>query len=365
MVNAESKTIEIEGRVIGAGRKTFVIAELGVNHDGSRDRATELVAMAAACGADAVKLQLFRADRLMHPSATFAAYQRDRVNAPDPAEMLRKYELNDDAVADVVRATRRLNLVPLATPFSPEDVDLIDRLDLPAVKIASPDLVNPVLLGRAAQLRRPMLVSTGAATMEEVARTVGWVDAWDVPLALLHCVSSYPAAPTNANLTWIVQLASAFGVPVGYSDHTTVTCAGAVAVAMGATVVEKHLTYDRGAAGPDHSASADPQQFSRYVKLIREAEALRGDPSCGKQVLPAEADVRAVSRQSLVLRRALRRGEVVERGDLTVQRPGAGIPAAMVEQVVGRRTLSAIPAGTMLAWDVLSKTAAKAFHDAA
>ena len=148
--------IQIDGRIIGPGRPTFVIAELGVNHDGSPERAVELVAMAAACGADAVKLQLFGADRLMHPSATFAAYQRDRVNAHDPAEMLRVYELEDDAVADVVRAARRLNLVPLATPFSPEDVDLIDRLDLPAVKIASPDLVNPVLLARAAQTGRPM-----------------------------------------------------------------------------------------------------------------------------------------------------------------------------------------------------------------
>jgi len=364
-MNAESKCIEVAGRTVGAGQKTFVIAELGVNHDGSAERAMELVALAAACGADAVKLQLFRAERLMHPSAKFAAYQRERVEASDPIDMLRRYELGDDAVADVVRSARRLNLVPLATPFSPEDVYRIEQLDLPAVKVASPDLVNPVLLSRAAALRRPLLVSTGAATMEEVARTVGWVEAWNVPLALLHCVSSYPAGTADANLNWIGELAGTFGVPVGYSDHTTVTSAGAVAVAVGACVVEKHLTYDRGAAGPDHSASADPQQFSRYVKLIREAEELRGGGACGKHVLPAEADVRAVSRQSLVLRRSLRRGEVVQSSDLTVQRPGTGIPAADADKVVGRRTLSPIAAGTMLAWDMLSRSVAKAVHDAA
>ena len=155
----------IDGRTIGPGRRTFVIAEIGVNHDGCARRAVELVSIAAACGADAVKLQLFRADALVHPTASFAAYQRERSAAPHPAVMLRQYELSEDAAAEVVAAARELNVVPLATPFSPEDVDLIEGLGLPAVKIASPDLVNRPLLARAAALGRPVLVSTGAATI--------------------------------------------------------------------------------------------------------------------------------------------------------------------------------------------------------
>jgi N,N'-diacetyllegionaminate synthase len=349
-----SEGLCIDGRAIGAGRRTFVIAELGVNHDGSVGRAVELVSLAAAAGADAVKLQLFRADRLMHASAAFADYQRQRCDAPTPADMLRQYELSDDDAAEVVSAARELNVVPLATPFSPEDVELIEGLRLPAIKIASPDLVNRPLLARAAMLGRPMLLSTGAATMEEVQRTARWLGTWGVTFGLMHCVSSYPTPPDQAHLGWIHDLVGRFGVVVGYSDHTTLTAAGAIAAAAGAAIVEKHITYDRGAAGPDHSASADPQQFARYVKLIREADVLRG--SARKRVLDIERDVRTVSRQSLVLRRALPRGETIRPADVTVQRPGKGISAAMYEDVVGRRVLRALPPGTMLQWDMLDES---------
>jgi sialic acid synthase SpsE len=189
--------------------------------------------------------------------------------------------------------------------------------------------------------------------MEEVQRSARWLGAWGVTFALMHCVSCYPTPPDQANLAWMGEMAARFGVTVGYSDHTTLTAAGAVAAAAGAAIVEKHITYDRGAAGPDHSASADPQQFARYVTLIREADALRG--STRKCVLDIERDVRAVSRQSLVLRRALRRGETIGPADVTVQRPGKGISAAVYEDVVGRRALRALPAGTLLQWDMLDE----------
>ena len=352
-----SSELCIDGRAVGAGRRTFVIAELGVNHDGCVRRAVELVSVAAAAGADAVKLQLFRAERLTHPSAALAAYQRERAGAATPVEMLRRHELTDDEAAEVVAAARELNVVPLATPFSFEDVDLVEGLNLPAVKIASPDLVNRPLLARAARLGRPMLVSTGAATIEEVQRSAHWLGTWGVAFALMHCVSSYPTPPEQANLAWIGELARRFNVPVGYSDHTTQTAAGAIAAACGAAVVEKHVTYDRAAAGPDHAASADPQQFARYVKLIREAEALRGSP--GKRVLEVEQDVRQASRQSLVLGRAQRLGEAVGDADLAAQRPGTGISAAMWNDVVGRRALRPLAAGTMLQWDMLAEPEAE------
>jgi sialic acid synthase SpsE len=267
--------------------------------------------------------------------------------------MLRRYELSDDSAAEVVAAARELNVVPLATPFSPEDVDLLEGLALPAVKIASPDLVNRPLLARAAALGRPMLLSTGAATIEEVQRTVRWLGTWGVTFALMHCVSSYPTPPEQANLGWVRELTARFGAVVGYSDHTTLTASGAIAAAAGAAIVEKHITYDRGAAGPDHAASADPQQFARYVKLIREADVLRG--SSKKGLLDIERDVRAVGRQSLVLRRPIARGEVIGPADLTTQRPGKGISAAVSEDVADRRALRALPAGTMLQWDMLDE----------
>lgn len=342
----------IQDRTLSPTDPTFVIAEIGVNHDGSLDRALELVEHARAAGADAVKLQLFRAQTLMHATSAFAGYQVDRCAEATPPEMLRRYELSAEDARTVVRAIRDAAMVPIATPFSLEDVGLVRELDLPAVKIASPDLVNRPLLQRVARLGRPMLISTGASTLDEIDATVGWMRSWNASFALLHCVSSYPTPPCEANLCWITELAARFGAPVGHSDHTTDALSGPLAVAAGATVIEKHLTYDRHAQGPDHAASFDPEEFAEYVRLIRRAEHMRGAP--GRRVLAVEEDVRKVSRQSLVLTRALRPGDRVTEADLTVQRPGTGIPAADVVKVVGMRMTTAAPAGAMLSWDLLS-----------
>lgn len=347
--------LRIGDREIGRTQRALVIAEIGVNHDGRVERALELVDHAANAGADAMKLQIFRADALMHPSGAFAAYQKDRAGASDPIEMLRRYELDDGAIEQIVTTARTLGLIPIATPFSPGDIDTIQRLDLPAIKIASPDLVNLPLLERARRTGKPLLVSTGAATMGEVRQTVKWLSEWQTPFALLHSVSSYPAAAEDANLCWIGELFSEFDIAIGFSDHTTDVTCGALAVAAGACIIEKHLTYDCAAQGPDHSASADPHTFAKYVRAIRSAEVLRGRP--GKHVLPAEQDVRTVSRQSLVLRNAMTAGQMIVESSLTVQRPGTGIPAAMVESVLGSRLRRSLPAGTMLQWEMLTAVA--------
>ena len=346
---------QIGNRPLGAGQKTLVIAELGVNHDGSVQRALELVGAAAACGADAVKIQVFRVNNLMHASSSLAEYQKQRVKAESPIDMLRKYELPAADIRRIVQRVRELNLIPLATPFSLQDLELLDGLRLPAIKIASPDLVNRPLLEGAAALRQPLLVSTGAASMEEVETSVSWLRQWGSTFALLHCVSAYPAPLESAHLCWIGELARRFDCAGGYSDHTNELLSGALAVAAGACVIEKHLTYDRSAKGPDHAASADPQQFERYIKRIREAEILCGSP--GKTVLPIEEDVRKVSRQSLVVRRSLKPGETLRSEDLTFQRPGTGLPAAMITQAVGRRISRDVAAGSLLQWDMLTDAA--------
>ncbi len=345
------KPIHINRRKVGPGRPTFVIAEIGVNHNGSLTRALELVRIASESGADAVKLQIFSARSLMHASSRFAGYQKERCAEADPSAMLRKYEMREDALREVVGAIRNLGMVPMATPFSPADVGVIESLELPAVKIASPDLVNRVLLRRVAETGRPMLVSTGAATMDEVSEAVGWLREWDASFALLHCVSSYPTPPEQANLCWIGEMATWFGVPVGYSDHTTEVHSGAIATSLGACIIEKHLTYDRTAAGPDHAASADAAEFTQYVAMVRSADAMRGIR--GKRVLDIERDVRKVSRQSLVLSRPLEAGAVVGEADVIVQRPGTGIPAAEIGMAIGKRAARPLAAGTLLQWDML------------
>lgn len=338
--------LNIGNRIVGPGNPVLVIAEIGVNHDGSLRRALELVELAHRAGADAVKLQIFQADALVNPAAGFAAYQQDRVDDAHPSQMLRRYELPALDLVRIIGAITDAGMVPLATPFSTADVEAIAALTLPAIKIASPDVVNYSLLSAAAKLNLPMLISTGASTMEELVRTVDWMEDWDVDFALLHCVSSYPVPQAEAHLSWINQLAEAFDVPVGYSDHTTQTWSGALAVAAGAHLVERHLTYDREAVGPDHAASSNPSEFTEYVRLIRQAENMCGH--AGKHVLSIEQDVRLQSRQSLVAARDLPAGHVIRETDLIVQRPGTGISAAEFAHTVGKKTSIAIAAGTVL-----------------
>jgi N-acetylneuraminate synthase/N,N'-diacetyllegionaminate synthase len=347
--------LEIDGRKIGDGFPALVVAEIGVNHDGELGRAIELVQVAADCGADAVKLQIFQADQLVHGKGVLASYQKNGTVAVSARAMLARYELGDDELAEVVDEIRNRGMIPLATPFSPEDVDQIEMLDLPAIKIASPDVVNWPLLRRCAQSELPMLVSTGAANINEISSSVAWLRGWATKFALLHCVSSYPTPPDSANLCWISEMQRRFELPVGFSDHTTEIICGALAVAAGACVVEKHITYDCTARGPDHAASADPNEFKHYVQFLRLAEQMRGKGT--RRVLEIEKDVRFVSRQSLVAVRDLPSGHQIREEDLKVQRPGTGIPAAAMPSLVGQTTGQPIRAGEMLTWQIISHAA--------
>lgn len=339
----------------------FIIAEIGVNHDGSLSRALELVQIAKQSGADAVKLQIFRAEELMNPAATFAQYQQSRVSDANPIAMLQRYELSDDALHQLVQSIQAAGLIPLATPFSLPDLDTIASLNLPLIKIASPDIVNYPLLKAAAKLNKSLLLSTGASTFEEITETLTWLstlssfriqDSEFPPLSLLHCISSYPTPTNQTHLSWISQLASQFHLPIGYSDHSTEVISGALAVAAGATLLERHLTYDKRAQGPDHSASSDPAEFAEYTRLARLAFSMLGTGP--KRVLPIEQDVRTVSRQSLATARDLPANHPLIESDLKPQRPGTGIPARLLPTLLGRRTTSPIPANTLLTPSMLS-----------
>jgi N-acetylneuraminate synthase/N,N'-diacetyllegionaminate synthase len=344
----------LESKLVPDGR-AMVVAEIGVNHDGSVQRAIELVHAAARAGADAVKLQCFHAERLMHASSTFADYQKQSILDESPIDMLRRYELEESELRQIVSEIRRVNLIPVATPFSPEDVQTIKSLGLPLIKIASPDIVNWPLLRDAARTGLPLIISTGAANLNEISSSVAWLRGWNARFALLHCISSYPTPVEQANLCWINELHVRFGVPVGFSDHTTETISGALAASAGAVILEKHLTYHRNAAGPDHAASLDPHAFAEYVRLVRLASEMQGKN--GKKVLEIERDVRTVSRQSLVATRDLPAGHRIGEHDLRVQRPGTGIPASAMPSIVGQRLGHAVKAGEMLSWQILSNAA--------
>ena len=324
----------------------YVIAEIGVNHDGSVARALELTDAAAEAGADAVKLQLFETDLLMGRAAKLAAYQA-AAGETDPLAMLRRLELGIDEMAEVVERAHGRGVHAIVTVFSVELVDKASALAWDGYKSASPDIVNRPLLEAMAAVGMPLIVSTGASTIDEVTRAAGWLRGARARLAFLQCVSSYPAP--EAGLGGIGAIASATGLPVGYSDHTPGVGTGAEAVAHGACVLEKHLTYDTRAAGPDHAASLEPDGFRSYVAQAKAAGRVGATGGGEKRLFDCERDVRAVSRQSLTTTRALAAGHVLERGDLTIKRPGTGIEPRRLDEVLGKPLARAVERDAPLA----------------
>ena len=329
--------MNIGSREITSAQPPYIIAELGVNHDGSVQRALELVHAAKTAGADAIKLQLFQTDRLLSRAAKLAAYQR-QTGARDPFEMLRRLELSIDQMHSLAEAARTLNLHAIVTVFSVELVHEAQHARWDAYKTASPDLINRPLIESLKQTGMPLLLSAGAATLDEVRETTAWLGPY--PHVLLQCVSAYPTPDECAALAGRAVMEMINPSAIGYSDHTTAVDTGALAVANGARVLEKHLTYDRGAYGPDHAASLDPEGFAEYVRLTHRAFRMCGEAS--KRVLEIESDVRAISRQSITANRDLPAGHALTRDDLAIKRPGTGISPAKLHNVIGRRVKRSI-----------------------
>lgn len=324
--------------------RVLVVAELGVNHDGCVERALELVRAAATAGADAVKLQLFAPQRLLSNQARLAAYQRHK--AANLYQMLASLALSPRAMNAVQQAADDAGLAFIVTPFSPADVGDLAGLGVDAVKVASPDAVNIPLMQIAAVLGKPLLISTGTCELEELTMAADLLGRHSPGGCLLQCVSSYPVRAQDAAIGAIAALRDRFGLPVGYSDHTTDLSTGALAVAAGAVAIEKHLTYDTGAEGPDHASSLEPAMFGDYVAQVRDATVRLGPYR--KVVLPVEADIRKVARQSVCAVRDLETGHVLSNSDLTVKRPGTGIPAVSLPELTGRRLARPVRANDLL-----------------
>lgn len=326
----------------------YIIAELGVNHDGSVARALELVEAAADAGADAVKLQLFDADKLLSGAAMPAEYQLS-AGLNDPRRMLQSLQLTANDMQAVFERARELTLHCILTVFSVPLVSQAEALNCDAYKAASPDIINRPLIKSLMATGRPLVLSAGASTLEEIVEATAWLGGH--PHVLMQCVSAYPTPPQHAHLAGRAAIMDVNPNALGYSDHTTATDTGALAVASGACILEKHLTYSRSAKGPDHAASLDPAGFGEYVRLARRAWAMLGKRE--KTVLAIEEDVRSVSRQSLVTCRELPTGHEVTAADLTIKRPGTGISPAHLQQIIGRVTVRSVDADVPLVKDDL------------
>ncbi|HZT52548.1 MAG TPA: N-acetylneuraminate synthase [Stellaceae bacterium] len=344
----------IAGRAIGDGAPCFVIAEAGVNHNGRVELALKLIDVAAEAGADAVKFQTFRPERLASPQAEKAAYQKATTGAGESQlDLLRRLAFSDADFAALKRHCERRGILFLSSPFDEESVDFLDRLGVAAFKIPSGEVVNTPLLARIGAKRKPVILSTGMATLAEVEGAVtALAAAGCTEMAILQCVSNYPAEPADANLRAMDTLAAAFGRPVGYSDHTLGLEVALASVARGAAVLEKHFTLDKSLPGPDHRCSLEPAELRALMRGVRAVEAALG--SGRKAPAAAEADVAAVARRSLFLRGAVAAGTMLEAGDLIALRPGDGIGPGLLPQIVGRRTRRALPAGHKLGWEDLA-----------
>lgn len=352
-VDTHPAPILIGDRSVGARCPVFIIAEAGVNHGGSLEAALALVDAAAQAGADAVKFQLFRADELTVSGAPTASYQR-RSGGPDTQRaLLQALELSLDGFDRIRLRCRERSILFLATPFGTRQVEELVALGAPAIKIASTDLTNPPLLKAVTRTSLPIIASTGASTVPEMDAAVELLDRGGARgrLVLLHCVSSYPTPLDALNLGAIGELGRRYGVPCGLSDHTTSTETGGWAAAAGACVLEKHLTLDHDAPGPDNAMSLTPEALSDYVQAVRRSERAMGTGELGMTDL--EADVRRVAGRSVVAATSICSGDTITRDMLLLKRPGTGLPAEDLARVAGRTAACDIPADTLMAWDMV------------
>ncbi len=329
---------------------TFVIAEAGVNHNGSVELAFQLVDEALACGADAVKFQTFSADRLVTREAETARYQRKAgVIGESQYDLLKKLELTEAEFQQLHAYCRERGIEFISSPFDEISADFLNELGMRVFKVPSGEITNRPLLEKIAGYGKPIILSTGMCWLEEVGAAMRSLEnAGATDITLLHCVTEYPAPYAEINLSAMQTLASAFGTKVGYSDHTAGGEMSIAAVAMGAEVIEKHFTLDTHMDGPDHASSLNPQDFRSMVEAIRHVELARGDGR--KRPAPCELQNMQVVRKSIAVGRDIAAGEVLTSADLTIKRPGSGLSPALLEAVVGRHAARAIRSDELLDW---------------
>jgi len=314
----------------------FIIAEAGVNHNGDLNLARQLVEVAATAGADAVKFQTFKAENLVDRNAPKAAYQQ-QTTAADESQftMIKKLELNLDTHKQLIHHCHQCNIMFLSSPFDLDSIKMLYELNLEIFKIPSGEITNLPYLREIGQLGKPVILSTGMSDMTEIEAAVDVLWAAGLKkeeLTLLHCNTEYPTPMIDVNLRAMQTLASHFDVRVGYSDHTLGIEIPIAAVALGAKVIEKHITLDKTLPGPDHRASLEPEELKSMVEAIRNLEYALGDGT--KIPSPSEIKNRAIVRKSIVAKRQIKQGDLLTNLNLTVKRPASGISPMQWEQVI-------------------------------
>jgi len=332
------RSVYLSNRKISANEPCYIIAEIGVNHNGDVGLAHKLIDSATECGADAVKFQTFSTKNLIRKNTRKAAYQEETTGAGSQDEMLKKLELSAEDFAALKTHCDENNVGFISTAFDRQSLSDVARLDPVCFKWPSGELNNTAFLRQLATLGKPVLLSTGMATLAEVAAAVDTVrNSGLQDIVILQCVSNYPARIEDQNLRTIPAMSRAFGLPAGFSDHTVGYFAALAALPLGMCVLEKHFTMDRGLEGPDHKASVEPAEFAEMTRILRQVEAGLGDGI--KRPIAAEQDIKAVARKSLVFSKQLTAGHVLAADDLVAKRPNDGISPEFIDLFVGRSLL--------------------------
>lgn len=330
--------------------KAIFIAEAGINHDGCLEAAKKMVDAAAEAGADYVKFQSFKAEKLVTPDALTSAYiDKGSYKGESFRDLLRRLELSEDDHYNLKQHCNSKNVKFLSTAFDVESFDFLLKLGIDVVKVASGDLTNAPLLRYLASARLPMIISTGMAALGEIEEAVNIITReGNNKIVLMHCISWYPAEIETTNLRYMETLEKAFGFPVGYSDHTLGINMSIAARTLGAVVLEKHFTLDARQFGPDHAASIEPDQMCALVRGIREVESGLGETirSFGDK----ELGQRKVHRRSVVAKEPIKEGEVFTEENLTVKRPGTGIKPKFWDEIIGKRANRDIKPEHLLEW---------------
>ena len=332
-----SPQITIGNKIIGENNPVFTIAEAGVNHNGSLEIAKQMIAVAKDAGCDAIKFQSFTTKNLLSNAVS-----------NDVFGMLQGLELSRKSHIILSEYAHKLDIIFLSTPFDEENADMLERLGMPAFKIPSGELTNHPLLEHIARKKKPILLSCGMANMEEITEAVEIIRRENPQLILLQCTTSYPCPFEEANLMVIQSLCHAFGLLVGYSDHTLGTTAAIVAITLGARVIEKHFTLDTTLPGPDHKASVEPAQLKELVQRIRETEQCLGQAI--KVITPSEITARQQVRKGITAKRAIAQGEIITSEMICMKRPAIGILPAQIDLIIGKKARVDIAEDEPIVW---------------
>jgi sialic acid synthase SpsE len=346
---ADQPSQNLYGLLTENPNRIYVIAEAGLNHGGNKERALALVRAAKWAGADAVKFQTFRATRLASAKPAALSHTKDH---PNLQELFKKLELSFDVFRALHKEAKRVGIDFLSTPFDEESADFLDELGVGAFKIASGDITHRPLIEHVSRKGKPILLSTGMSSGEEIEHAIDWMHTQsNDQVILLHCVSSYPARHEELNLKSVQYLRDRFGVPTGFSDHSVGSLGSIVATSLGAQVIERHFMIETRGETPDHAVSMDAKTLKAHIEELRSIETVLGER--GKFASEAESRNKSASRRALYANRTIAPGETIDADMLYALRPATGISPEFVGSVVGKQALTAIEAGAPVQWDCI------------